>query len=104
VLAVGGTPETVGSLSLGDVVEHKERWFTPDNTVVVLSGSFSDKTVERATSLFGALEDAAPRRGDPSEGVGPGFVEEVGVDAEASDHKQLQLYISIYLFCQFFSR
>jgi len=75
---VGGTPETVGSLSLGDVVEHKEKWFTPDNTVVVLSGGFSDEAVEKAASLFGSLEGAAPRRGDPSEGVGPGFVEEVG--------------------------
>lgn len=78
---VGGTPETVSSITLKDLVEFKERWFTPDNTAVVLSGGFGGDAVKRVTELFGGLEGKAPARRRPSAAPGPGrIVEEREVD------------------------
>lgn len=73
---VGGTPETVEGLTLADLVEHKRAWFTPDNTVVVVSGGFGRDAVEKAAELFGKLEGRAPRKKAPAKGRGPRLIEE----------------------------
>ncbi|MEM1598314.1 MAG: pitrilysin family protein [Pyrobaculum sp.] len=75
---VGGVPEVVEALSLKDLAEHRAKWFTPDNTMVVLSGGFSDDVVKKAVELFGRLDGKAPSKPTPSAGVGPGVIEEVG--------------------------
>ena len=78
---VGGTPETVSSITLRDLVEFKERWFTPDNTAVVLSGNFGEDAARRVTELFGKLEGRAPAKREPSAAPGLGrVVEEREVD------------------------
>jgi len=78
---VGGTPETVSSITLKDLVEFKERWFTPDNTAVVLSGGFGGDAVKRVAELFGGLEGKAPTKRRPPTAPGPGrIVEEREVD------------------------
>ncbi|MEZ0319415.1 MAG: pitrilysin family protein [Pyrobaculum sp.] len=99
---VGGVPEVVEALSLKDLAEHKARWFTPDNTVVVLSGGFGDDAAKKAVELFGGLEGRAPPRPKPSAGAGPGLIEEVG-DVEGVYYaKALRLQVdapaSLYAF------
>ncbi|WP_148682370.1 M16 family metallopeptidase [Pyrobaculum neutrophilum] len=73
---VGGTPEAVESISLGDLLEFKRRWFTPGNTFVVLSGGFGEEAVAKAVELFGGLEGEAPPRPRPTAGSGPGRIVE----------------------------
>ncbi|MGC9050829.1 M16 family metallopeptidase, partial [Pyrobaculum sp.] len=78
---VGGYPETVEALTLPDLLEHKRRWLTAGNTVVVLSGGVGGEAVEAARRLFSKLEGEAPARGVPTAGAGPGrVVEEREVD------------------------
>ncbi len=78
---VGGTPETVSAISLQDLLEFKRRWFTPDNTVVVLSGGFGGEAAKRAVELFGKLEGKSPPRRRPTAAAGPRrIVEEREVD------------------------
>jgi len=78
---VGGTPETVSAISLQDLLEFKRRWFTPDNTVVVLSGGFGEEAARRAAELFGKLEGESPPRRRPAAAAGPRrIVEEREVD------------------------
>jgi len=78
---VGGTPETVSAISLQDLLEFKRRWFTPDNTVVVLSGGFGEEAAGRAAELFGKLEGWSPPRRKPTAAAGPRrIVEERVVD------------------------
>ncbi|MGK0548685.1 MAG: pitrilysin family protein [Pyrobaculum sp.] len=73
---VGGTPETVEELTLADLLEHKRAWFTPGNTVVVLSGGFGKDAVDMTANLFGKLEGRAPSKKTPSKGRGPRLIEE----------------------------
>jgi predicted Zn-dependent peptidase len=78
---IGGTPETVSAISLQDLLEFKRRWFTPDNTVVVLSGGFGEEAVKCAAELFGRLEGRSPPRRRPTAAAGPRrIVEEREVD------------------------
>jgi predicted Zn-dependent peptidase len=78
---IGGTPETVSAISLQDLLEFKRRWFTPDNTVVVLSGGFGEEAVRRAVELFSKLEGKSPPRRRPTAAAGPRrIVEEREVD------------------------
>jgi len=78
---VGGTPETVSAITLMDLVEFKERWFTPDNTVVVLSGGFGEEAVKRVAELFGGLTGTKPARRRPAATSGPRLiVEERDID------------------------
>jgi predicted Zn-dependent peptidase len=67
---IGGTPETVSATSLQDLLEFKRRWFTPDNTVVVLSGGFGEEAAEarrravrQAGGQVAAEAEAHGRRG-----------------------------------------
>jgi predicted Zn-dependent peptidase len=78
---IGGTSETVSAISLQDLLEFKRRWFTPDNTVVVLSGGFGEEAARRAAELFSKLEGRSPPRRRPTAAAGPGrIVEEREVD------------------------
>jgi len=78
---IGGTPETVSAISLQELLEFKRRWFTPDNTVVVLSGGFGEEAARRAAELFSKLEGRSPPRRRPTAAAGPGrIVEEREVD------------------------
>lgn len=78
---VGGTPETVESIELRDLLEHKRKWFVGGNTLVVLSGGFSEEAMEKAARLFGGLEGGRPQRRTPTWAEGPKrLIEERDVD------------------------
>ncbi|MFN7105450.1 MAG: M16 family metallopeptidase, partial [Pyrobaculum sp.] len=69
--SVGGTPEAIEAIELKDLLNHKERWFTPDNTIVVLSGGVDEEAVKTAVELFGRLEGVAPKKKKPTASRGP---------------------------------
>jgi predicted Zn-dependent peptidase len=68
---ISGTPETVSAITLRDLVEFKREWFTPDNTILVMTGAFDDNAAKLAVELFGRLGGTAPRKRKPSALSGP---------------------------------
>jgi predicted Zn-dependent peptidase len=69
---IGGTPESVSAIELRDIVEYKRRWLVGGNTVVVLTGGFSEDAVKRAAELFGGLEGEPPPKHTPQAERGTG--------------------------------
>lgn len=53
---VAGTPESVKSLKISDLVEFKKKWFTPGRMVVMACGKFDEKELrEKIMTTFGTL-------------------------------------------------
>ncbi len=54
---VAGTPESVKSLKINDLIDFKKKWYTPDKMVVVACGKFDEKEVkEKIMATFGTLK------------------------------------------------
>jgi predicted Zn-dependent peptidase len=56
-LPVGGDPESVARLSLADVQAHYDRYYRPDNAVLVVAGDFDpDQAIALVRRWFGSIE------------------------------------------------
>ncbi len=54
---VAGTPESVRPLKINDLVDFKEKWFTPDRMIVLACGKFDEKELrEKIMTTFGTLK------------------------------------------------
>ncbi|MFN3804158.1 MAG: M16 family metallopeptidase [Pyrobaculum sp.] len=100
---VGGRPEAIEAIELEDLLSHKERWFTPDNTIVALSGGVDEGAIKTAVELFGKLEGVAPGKKKPTASRGPPrVVERRDVDgvyyayaAEVQTDRPVDTYIQL---------
>ena len=58
---IGGTKETISRLSRGELLDHMERYYTPNNIVVSVAGGISrDSVVERMGTLSKGWTPGAP--------------------------------------------
>ncbi len=67
---VGGLPDVVEGVEMSQLLSHRDKWFTPDNTIVALSGGFGEEAVKRVVELFSRLEGSAPVKKKPSVSTG----------------------------------
>ena len=51
-----GYPETVNQFSFDEIIEAKQTNYTPQNTILVLSGNYSDKNLESVVQNFGEIK------------------------------------------------
>ncbi len=59
----GGTPESIEALPLADIKKFHQRWYTPDNSAVIVTGDFDRKDMLKTlTKLFGKWQGKHPNK------------------------------------------
>lgn len=54
--SIAGSPKTIRTMKIEDLIEFKERWYTPDRMIVLACGKFDEEEVENGIkSTFGTL-------------------------------------------------
>jgi len=61
-----GYPETLENISLEDALEFKEKYFTAENTVVVLTGAISNEIIEETLKYFNEVPSGKVYRKKPA--------------------------------------
>ncbi len=63
---VAGYPETIERVTREYAEEFKRRYYTPDNTLIAVSGGVSDEQLKYLTELFSKVEGTCDKKKEPS--------------------------------------
>ncbi|RLE78214.1 MAG: hypothetical protein DRJ52_10750 [Thermoprotei archaeon] len=63
-----GYPETLENIGIREAEEFKQKYFTADNTVIVLAGDISDESLRTVSEYFGSLPEGRVKKKKPTVG------------------------------------
>jgi zinc protease len=90
---LGGTPESIGRITRDDVVKFHQRYYRPDNAVLVMAGEVkAADAFALAQKLFGSWKGTGPKRASPKPSSASGKSRVVVIDMP--DAGQASVYVA----------
>ncbi|BFI73672.1 peptidase M16 [Nanoarchaeota archaeon] len=63
---IGGTKDTIININKEDIEEFKEKYYNPDNMIILLEGKFNDDHVKLVKEYFEKMEGNSNKKKEPS--------------------------------------